>query len=160
MFRKKSPRFLVLLLAFFLILTGCRKKDPPTKSKKELLTASTWKFHQVGLDINNDGVIDTTLRADLVPVCIMDNMYTFKADSTAILDENINNCNPGNPRLSPFKWYFFNNETEIFISIRLLPLYEETSKIIELSEKRFVLSRQVGVHGFPSYLTYVIVMVH
>lgn len=153
--RKYNLFFPVLVI----LLAACHR-EKPQKSRTEIITASPWKYYQAGLDLDNNGTIDTTLRADLLPVCYTDNMLTFKADSIGILDENINRCLPSRPQTSSFTWYFLNNETEIFMSAMLLPLFEGTFKIVELTDTKFSITRLVGVHGFPSYLTYVVVYVH
>lgn len=148
----------ILVVLATLFIVGCRKDDWKQKTKMELLTAAPWNFSQAGLDTNNDGKIDSTIRPDLLPECVFDNKYTFHADGTAILDEDNNNCNGSDPRQTSFTWYFMNQETEIFMSLRLLPVYESPSRIVELTHKKFVLTRQVGVHGYPTPLTFVIVL--
>jgi hypothetical protein len=153
-------RPIALILFLLIVFSGCKKQDPPVKSKRELITSAPWKFSRVGLDTNRDGIIDTALRRDLVPVCYTDNLYTFSADSTGLLDENINNCQGAPPVVSPFSWYFLNNEQEFYMSTRILPVVEGALRIVELSEERFVLTKEVGVHGFPNYLPFVIILVH
>ncbi len=147
---------LMLMAVFF--IAGCHKDDWQHKNERELLTAGPWKFTRAGLDTNHDGKIDTTIRPDLLPECVFDNEYTFNTDSTAMLDEGNNNCKSGEPRQTSFDWYFMNNESEIFMSIRILPVYESPSKIIELTRRKFVISWEVGVHGYPAPLTFVIVL--
>lgn len=149
------------LLAIVFLYAGCtRDEDKKPATKTELLTAAPWKFSQAGIDLNMDGTIDQPLRPDLIPACSTDNIFTFSTNGTGVLDENINQCNTGLPKLSPFTWYFLNEEKEIYISSKILPIIEGNLNIVELSETRFSVGKPVGVHGFPNYLNVVIVFVH
>jgi hypothetical protein len=144
----------------FDLFCGCRKPDQPARSRTELITAAPWKFSQVGIDQNNDGIADIPLPSTFVSTCSTDNLYTFKADSTGILDEGPIICSSINPRVSPFTWYFLNNQTEINISANLLTIFTGPAKIVELSETRFSLAKDVGIHGYPSPLALVVTLVH
>ena len=151
---------LTLCSALLIFFTGCRKPEQSTKSKTELITAAPWKFSQVGIDQNNDGIIDIPLPSTYISTCSTDNLYTFKADSTGVLDEGPLICSSITPRLSPFTWHFMNNQTEINISANLLTIFTGTAKIVELSETKFSLAKDVGIHGYPSPLPLVVTLVH
>ena len=150
----------ILCVALLMFFAGCRKPEQFTKSKTELITSAPWKFSQVGIDQNNDGMIDIPLPSTYVSTCSTDNLYTFKADSTGIVDEGPVICSSSTSRLSPFTWYFLNNQTEINISANLLTIFTGTAKIVELSETRFSLAKDVGIHGYPSPLRLVVTLVH
>lgn len=151
----------VLFLITVFVLTGCKKSNSlKEKTKTELLTASQWKFSQVGIDQNSDGTIDYPLPTTLLPVCEADNLFTFKADSTGVLDEGKELCTTTAKQTTPFTWKFLNNDTEISTSVAILPLSEGAAKVIELNETTFTLSKNITVFGFPIPLTIIAVMVH
>ena len=113
-----KPAVLKILTFIFLLITAvsCKKSDTgttvPTKSKTILITQSSWKIQSVGMDADKNGVADT--GGDLttsVPACQLDNVYTFKTDSTGSMDEAAAKCNTGDPQTKPFTWAFKNNET-------------------------------------------------
>ena len=113
-----KPAVLKILTFIFLLITAysCKKSDTgttvPTKSKTILLTQSSWKIQTVAMDADKNGVADT--GGDLtgsIPACQADNSYTFKTDSTGLMDEAAAKCNTGDPQTKPFTWGFKNGET-------------------------------------------------
>lgn len=156
----KLKAICIIFVATVLLWSSCTKKEESPKSKMELITAAPWKFSEAGVDLNMDGTIDQPLRPDLLPACATDNVFTFKMDGAGVLDEGPAQCNTSLPKLTPFTWYFFNNETEINLSANILPVMGGNLKIVELSETKFSVSKLVGIHGFPTYLNIVSVFVH
>jgi hypothetical protein len=106
----KILAFVVLLIA----AVSCKKSDnnvvTPAKSKTTLLTQASWKILSVGIDANKDGIAETDVTSS-VPACQFDNTYSFKTDSTGVMDEAALKCNSTDPQTKPFTWGFKNNET-------------------------------------------------
>jgi hypothetical protein len=106
----KIPAFIFL----FISAVSCKKSDTvtntPPKSKTILLTQSSWKVQTVLQDTNNDGTGDLDVTSS-IPACQLDNVYTFKTDSTGIMDEAAEKCASTDPQTKPFTWIFKNNET-------------------------------------------------
>ncbi|MEO5681889.1 MAG: hypothetical protein ABIQ88_04565 [Chitinophagaceae bacterium] len=107
------------ILAFsiaFISVISCKKSNAdtpaPAKSKTILLTQNTWKLQSVGMDADRNGVADAggDLTAS-VPACQLDNSYTFKTDSTGVMNEGAATCNAGDPQTKPFTWGFKNGES-------------------------------------------------
>ena len=86
-----------------------------------LITASTWKYSDAGLDMNNDGMKDAGLPPGVIASCDTDNTITFKSDNTGVLDEGGTKCNTSNPQTVPFTWSLVNNGAGINFSTPLFP---------------------------------------
>lgn len=152
---------MVVVVAGVFFLGACSKSAAvKPKSKTELISASTWKYNQVGIDQNSDGSIDYPLPTALLAVCEVDNLITFKSDSTGILDEGKERCTTTSSQTSPFTWKFLNNETEISSSVTILPYSEGAVKVLVLNETTFTISKNISVYGIPTPLTVVAIMVH
>ena len=112
-----KPAVFKILTLIFLIFSviACSKNNAgttvtPPKSNTTLLTQSAWKIQTVALDTNKDGKADLDATASL-PACKLDNAYTFKADSTGLMDEGIVKCNSTDPQTVAYTWTFKNNQT-------------------------------------------------
>jgi hypothetical protein len=111
-----KPAVLHILAYTFLFVSAasCKKSDTvtgtPAKSNTILLTQASWKIQSVGIDQDKNGVAETDVTSS-VPACQLDNTYTFKTDSTGIMDEAALKCAAGDPQTTNFTWGFKNNET-------------------------------------------------
>ena len=104
-------------LAFLLIgfvVFSCKKSSSGSSSNTQLITSATWKYDTVAIDANKDGKPDTPLPPGTVPTCELDNLITFKTDSTGTLDEGATKCNAGDPQSTRFTWYFKNNGDSLY----------------------------------------------
>jgi hypothetical protein len=105
------------LLLFCLAFASCKKEKAKEPTRQELLTSSTWKYDNGGIDQNRDGSIDITLEATgYVQQCALDNTGTFHTDGTGIADEGPTKCNDTLPQTVQYNWAFRSNETAIDIS--------------------------------------------
>ena len=73
-----------------------------------MLTQASWKVQSVGIDQDRNGVAESDVTSN-VPACQLDNTYTFKTDSTGVMDEAATKCSAGDPQTKPFTWNFKNN---------------------------------------------------
>jgi hypothetical protein len=111
-----KPAVLKVLASFLLFISAasCKKSDTDsgaqTKSTTTLLTQTSWKIQTVGLDADKNGVADSDVTSS-VPACKLDNVYTFRSDSTGTMDEGAVKCNTTDPQTSSFTWGFKNNQT-------------------------------------------------
>lgn len=136
------------IAAFLLLCLSCNKDDKPKEpTKTELITASTWKYDNGGIDQNRDGTVDFTFESTgLLQPCSLDNTGTFMSGGTGVTDEGATKCNTTVPQSTPFTWSFTNNETSIKInSGGLLGLGGEF-KILTLTAVKLGLSKDTTVN--------------
>jgi hypothetical protein len=102
------------LLPFLFLAFACEKdEDNGTKSKKDLLTKSSWV--QITLKTRLSGT--TTNFGDQFPTldaCRKDNRSKFNADQSYQVDEGPTKCSANATQIRETgTWYFNANETEI-----------------------------------------------
>ena len=108
---KNFPRPTLPLAALFLVIlwASCSKShssEHPTNgpgSNFVLITQTTWRYDTSGVDLNKDGVVDIG-NDTLITACEKDDIYTFKSDSTGIIDEGVTKCDAADPQTLPFSW--------------------------------------------------------
>ena len=160
-----STRLTRVFLATTIVLasaafSSCSKKSEPVASKASLITTSTWKFSDAGIDQDVNGTIDSPFPAGTLQNCQTDFIITFKSDKTGIMDEGAAKCVSTDPQTTPFTWDFANNETELTISANILAGFGGKTKIIELSATKLVLATTVTAPGFPITIPVTVIMVH
>jgi len=153
---KQAIRVTVLILALFEVITfqACQEKDNESVStRKQLLTAGTWKMANQttnpGVDMDSDGDVETNTYDYLVP-CAKDDFITFKTNGDAEVDEGSLSCFPLAPQTSSWPWSFKDNET-----ILLFRGTEYT--LVELSATTLIVRNNFNNAGIPYTLetTYV-----
>jgi hypothetical protein len=104
----------VLLLIFW----GCKKNSsspttPPLSQTVTLITSSPWKYDTSGIDLNDDGKIDSGDIPDTATLkpCEKDDIFTFNKDSTGLIDEGPTKCHVTDPQTDPLSWYLTSNQT-------------------------------------------------
>lgn len=111
------PLFAALL--FLAVFIGCSKSSSSSGGdRKTLIVQASWKYDTAGFDLHKHGVIDigdTSIKA-----CVRDNTYTFKKDSTGVMDEGASKCNPADPQTVPFTWKLTHHDSVLNISGNLL----------------------------------------
>jgi hypothetical protein len=159
------------VIYFSLMLTALSfnacKKDGDDKNSgnnpSAMITASTWKYSDAGLDLNSDGVKDSNLPPGFtLNTCDTDNTITFKSDNTGMIDEGPTKCNDTNPQTVPFTWALKNNNTEISFSTALFAGLNGDLKIVELNANKFTFSKLVSttVNGFPVSANVIVFLTH
>jgi hypothetical protein len=83
---------------------------------------------------------DTLIRA-----CEKDDIYTFKSDSTGVIDEGAAKCNSSDPQTVPFKWSI--NSTQTVLTASAPPLLNGDINILSLTSAKFVLYKDTIVAG-------------
>ena len=141
---------LILLSQAF---TGCQKESDPAPAqatKTDLITKSSWKYDNAGIDNNKDGTIDLPLAAvapGVILSCQTDNLITFKSNNAGSVDEGATKCNATDATTTNFNWNFADNETNLNISNNIFSIMNGKSKIVALSETAFTLSRDTTLVG-------------
>lgn len=135
----RSIAFLTLITAFALGIGAC-KKDA-TKSKKELLTQSSWKVVKEESKSGSGPWVDNTSTL----ACEKDNQFVFGTTSTLELNEGATKCNLTDPQvIGTGTWSFLTNETQLqvvaFGSTMLFSLDQ-------LDENTMVISRSETIGG-------------
>ena len=143
------------LAALILILTilwaSCSKShsaEHPTgpNGTVTLIASSSWRYDTSGVDLNKDGIVDVGNDSLFTP-CTKDNIYTFKSDSTGILDEGATKCDTADPQTLPFAWALTNNNTVLTSTAN--PVLEGGINILSLTSTKWVLYKDTTISGFP-----------
>jgi len=137
---------LLILPLGFLINTGCQKDaDGGTtkKTKTELIAQSSWKFDRAGLDLDNNGTIDSPLPAGVLQSCDTDGTLLFNSNGTGVGDEGPTRCDPANPQTVNFTWSLKNNETVINFSNVLFGGLSGDVKLIGVTDTKLTLEKDV-----------------
>ena len=160
---KIFPSFIGIVLPV-LLFTGCQKKsdpDPNQTTKTDLLSKSTWKYENAGIDQDKNGTIDlaiSTIAPGVILTCQTDNILTFKSNNSGTVDEGATKCNTGDATTTSFNWNFADNETALNISNNVFSIMNGKSKIVTLSETALTLSRDTTV--FNSNVALVVTLKH
>src|SRR6478672_8767305 len=105
-------KYLTVVLLFCSLLSCKKKKEEPTKT--QLITSSSWKYDNGGIDQDRNGSVDFTFESTgLLQPCILDNTGKFNSDGSGLADEGATKCNTTAPQTTAFTWSFQNNETEL-----------------------------------------------
>ena len=154
------------LLLTALSFNACKKDgddNNPGSNPTAMITASTWKYSDAGLDMNQDGIKESNLPPGFtLTACETDNTITFKSDNTGIIDEGPTKCNSTNPQTVPFTWTLKNNNTEISFSTALFAGINGDLKIVELNANKFTFSKLINttVNGFPVSANVIVFLTH
>lgn len=141
--KKQLSLLIVLIAAGFLLFTSCNKKDnPPSKTKTQLITQSTWKVKSA--TVNGSPY---TLQA-----CQQDNIYTFVSTGSGSTDEGATKCNSGDPQTTSFTWSFQNNETAILFSSPLFTGGTNMVDLVSLSETELVILISISPGPGPTFI--------
>ncbi|MEJ7768819.1 MAG: lipocalin family protein [Chitinophagaceae bacterium] len=144
-----------------LCLAACSKSgSSKEKTKTELISSTSWKFSQAGIDPDNNGTIDIPAPAALIEPCVTDNKVTFKSDKSGTVDEGAIKCNAADPQTSTFTWSLSSNESMITFSGAVIAGIGGEAKIVEITDSRFVLSKSLPITGYPLPIPIVVVLVH
>lgn len=150
---KALVSFITLLL---FISTGCSKDNNDNVNKTEVLTQSSWKFSDAGVDNDRNGTIETSV-ASSIDACLKDNIIVFNPNLTGTVDESTNVC-AGASQTTPFNWNFTNNENSLTISGNAIAGLSGTFKINTLSSSKLSLSKDTTVMGFT--VSFVVDFIH
>lgn len=133
---------LVCLVA--LPFAGC-KKGNNSKSRTELISQSSWKYDNAGLDANRDGTVDAPIPPGFMQACDMDNTITFNSNGTGVVDEGSAKCDPASPQTAPFTWSFKDNEQTITLSNALFGGLNGDIKVKTINDNQLELHKEVNV---------------
>jgi hypothetical protein len=111
-----------------------------------LITSMTWRYDTSGIDANKDGIVDVGNDSLFTP-CTKDDIYTFKSDSTGILDEGATKCDTSDPQTLPFAWSLTNNNTVLTSTAN--PVLAAGVNIFSLSSTKWILYKDTTIAGFP-----------
>lgn len=132
----KSIKYLVLLvLALTLTVTSC-KKDKVTLTKKEMLTAKSWKL----LSSKENGV------SIVLEDCEKDDVLTLASDGTYTYNPGANKCYTDDT-IQTGSWSLSSDEKYLTIDM------DGIMTIVELTESKLVLS--ITYETFSSEMTFV-----
>lgn len=130
------------MIGSLLAFSSCKKDS--VKTKADLLTASAWKYSGAQYDLDNNGTGDGSLPAGVIQTCDLDNIVTFKADKTGVLDEGATKCDPSTPQTRTFSWALSNNDTQLDVTGVIFTGIQSSFKVVELTDSKLVVSQQVS----------------
>ena|SRR4028118_2422401 len=153
---------LLTMTAVAVFSIGCSKssKEESAPTKTALITTSTWKFSEAGLDNDGNGKIDVPAPASALDACIIDNTLTFKSDKSGTIDEGAKKCNTTDPQTSPFTWSLNADETQINFSTPVFAGIGGDAKLIELTATNLTVSKTVTLPNVPFPVPLVVKLVH
>ena len=133
-------------------LPACQKSgdsgsDTPAKTKTQLLTKSAWRFDHAGLDLDNNGTIDSPIPAGILQTCDTDGTITFNANGTGVGDEGPTKCDASDPQTANFTWSLKSSETVISISNVLFGGLSGDIKLLSVSETELSMEKAVTSSG-------------
>src|SRR6476620_10942601 len=135
----KSISCLILLC---LVLCSCKKDKAKEPSRSDLITSSTWKYNDGGIDQDRNGAYEISFESTgYVQPCALDNTGTFFTGGSGTADEGPTKCNVSFPQTTPFSWAFADNETTINIYGNGLFGLGGHFRILELSSTKMSLSK-------------------
>ena len=114
------------------------------KTKTELLTSSKWVYDHAGLDLDNNGTIDSPVPAGVLQACDTDGSLTFNSNGTGVGDEGPTKCNATDPQTVNFTWSLKNNETIINFSGVLFGGLSGDVKLISITDSQLSLEKAVN----------------
>jgi hypothetical protein len=161
---KHTVVYFLTLCTFFTVIS-CKKTGETEKkdaSKATLITASTWKYSDAGIDANDDGAKDQNLPPGTLSSCETDNTITFKSDKTGIIDEGATKCETTNPQQVPFTWSMNAAETQLTLSAPLFTGVNGEIRIVEVTSTKLTLSKVVTTTymGLPISARVIIFLTH
>jgi glutamine cyclotransferase len=122
---KKSIRLFtvvfLILFAFTVVVTSC-KKDDSNLTKKEMLTAKSWKL----LSSKSNGV------ADVIEDCQKDDFITFTASGTYTFNPGTNKCYTEDV-IESGTWALSSDEKYLIVD-------SDSASLVELTPSRFTFS--------------------
>ena len=137
-----------------LFFTNCDKNDdppaPPTPTKTELITKSSWKFSSA-----KAGGIDVTAQ---IPACFKDNTITFVATGTGTISEGAVACSPAAP--ATFTWSFQSSETQINLNTPLITGGSGLFTIVKLDAVNLVVSQNMTIPPAPGPVNVELTFIH
>ncbi len=148
-----------------LVLTGitmasCSKNDSSGPSKTELITSSTWKYKNAGVDVNADGYIDAALPPGYeLQSCQTDNTLLLKTDGTGTFDEGATKCDPADAQSTAITWSFKSSETVINFPQAVYGSLSGDVKIVNLTSSSLILAKTVNIGG-SSTVDIIVEMTH
>ncbi|MFN2438954.1 MAG: hypothetical protein ABR503_07120 [Chitinophagaceae bacterium] len=144
----KFPLF--ICSCFCLAFLGCQKDNSGSSAptKTELITKSSWKYDNAGIDIDKNGVIDIPPPAGTLEACATDNFLLLASNGTGNVDEGPTKCNAGSPQSVALTWSFANNETALNLNGGGVLGINGQFKILELTDIKLSLSKDTTIPFF------------
>lgn len=146
----------IVLAAFvcFLAFSFAACKKSKSKSRTDLITQSSWKYQDAGLDVNRDGTVDAPIPAGFLQACDLDNTITFKSDGTGTADEGTLKCDPSSPQTSTFTWTFKDNEQVITLSNALFGGLNGEVKVKTINDSQLELHKEVNMTAIVNVIVF------
>ena len=153
-------KYYSFILSLCFVIIACDKDDDNPPSNTQLLTSSTWKFNDAGIDLTNDGSIDLPFGPGTLPDCLIDNTGTFNVDGTGINDEGPSKCMSTDPQTTNFNWSFQSNETVLNITGAGVVGITGQFKVLELTSSKLSLSKDTTMPGIPTSVGLIVNLKH
>lgn len=149
----------ILIAAFFLLFTHCKKSDN-NSAKSKLLISGPWKYKEASIDLDNNGTGETPLPTGTLQSCDLDNTVTFRTDTSGVVDEGATKCDATYPQTNPFKYTYNTSTNTLNFSTAILAGISGDVKVLDISSTQLKISKAITVTGAPIPLTVVVTLVH
>jgi hypothetical protein len=147
-------QFVLAAFIGFVALSFSACKKSKSKSRTDLITQSSWKYENAGLDINRDGTVDAPIPAGFLQACDLDNTITFKSDGTGTTDEGGSKCDPASPQTSTFTWTFKDNEQVITLSNAVFGGLNGEVKVKTINDNQLELHKEVNMTAIVNVIVF------
>lgn len=142
----KQALYTAIACLALVTFAGCSKDDGgSSKSRTELITQSSWKYESAGIDADRNGIVDSPLPPGMIDPCEMDNLITFNANGSGLVDEGPTKCNGGSPQTVPFSWSLKDNEQTIVFSGMSFGGLNGDVKLKNISDRQMELHKDVNI---------------
>lgn len=129
---KTIKHLLLLTLCVTLVVASCKKDEKSTMTKKEMLSAKSWKLSSS----KTNGV------ADVLSDCDKDDFITMTANGIYTYNPGSNKCDPSETSETG-TWALSNDEKSLLID-------GESLDIIELTESKLIISMSNGAFSYEA----------
>jgi hypothetical protein len=140
----------VVCLCFCFAVLGCQKDNSNSSlpTKTDLITKSSWKYDNAGIDLDRNGIIDVPPPAGTLEDCDTDNFLLLAANGAGTVDEGPTKCDAGFPQSFPLTWTFSSSETVLNLGGGGVLGINGQFKILELSDVKLSLSKDTSIAFF------------
>ncbi len=133
--------------ALLVLAASCSKNDSTPEDKTKVITTGTWKYDRSGMDFNLDGVAESDLPPGYLQSCDTDNLLTFNADSTGVVDEGLTKCDAADPQTVNFTWSFNADKTVINFPTAVISNVSGDVTVKKLTSTELDLQKQMTYMG-------------
>jgi hypothetical protein len=129
-----------------LAMAACKKdNNGQSATTTQLLTSSTWKYDTITLDLDKNGIPDSTVPPGYVESCDLDNTITFNSNLTGVSDEGATKCDDSLPQTTTFTWSLTNHDSTLNVTGNSQANLNGEITIKEITNTKLVLLKNITI---------------